>query len=147
MDFSRVALQATKAPQRVIVYAKELLGRNFHESHTEFSDKLLYPYEMVAGDRGEYLIKLDEHHAGIGNISAEEAVAMLFAKAKDIAASNALAGRDVVVTVPPFLTQQERQALLDAAAIAGLHVVALINDGTAGMYMRTSLTRMHTHIS
>ena len=38
---------------------------------------------------------------------------------------------DVVVTVPPFYTQAERDAVVDAIEIAGLRTLALINDGTA----------------
>ncbi len=39
--------------------------------------------------------------------------------------------RDVIVTVPPFYTQFERDAMVDAIEIAGLKTLALINDGTA----------------
>ena len=38
---------------------------------------------------------------------------------------------DVVITVPPFYTQAERDAVVDAVEIAGLRTLALINDGTA----------------
>lgn len=37
-----------------------------------------------------------------------------------------------VITVPPFFSQFERQALLDGAELAGLKVLALIDDETAG---------------
>jgi hypoxia up-regulated 1 len=37
-----------------------------------------------------------------------------------------------VITVPPYFNQFERQAMLDAAKIAGLTVYSLVNDGTAG---------------
>lgn len=39
--------------------------------------------------------------------------------------------RDVIVTVPPYYTQFERDAVVDAIEIAGLKTLALINDGTA----------------
>ena len=39
--------------------------------------------------------------------------------------------KDVVLTVPPFYTQQERQALADAVDIAGLKLLAMIHDGSA----------------
>jgi hypoxia up-regulated 1 len=39
--------------------------------------------------------------------------------------------RDVVVTVPPYYTQHERDAVVDAIEIAGLRTLGLINDGTA----------------
>ena len=39
--------------------------------------------------------------------------------------------RDVVITVPPFYSQYERDAVADAIEIAGLRTLALVNDGTA----------------
>lgn len=38
---------------------------------------------------------------------------------------------DVVIAVPPFFTQFERDAVADAVEIAGMRMLALINDGTA----------------
>lgn len=38
---------------------------------------------------------------------------------------------DCAITVPVFFTQDERQALIDAASVAGLNVLSLINQGTA----------------
>jgi len=34
--------------------------------------------------------------------------------------------------VPAFWTQKERQALLDAASLAGLNVLSLLNENVAG---------------
>ncbi|KAF9642532.1 hypothetical protein BDM02DRAFT_3273434 [Thelephora ganbajun] len=39
--------------------------------------------------------------------------------------------KDVIVTVPPFYTQAERDAVVDATEIAGLRTLALVNDGMA----------------
>ena len=39
--------------------------------------------------------------------------------------------RDVVLAVPAYFTQFERDAIVDALEIAGLRLVALVNDGTA----------------
>ncbi|KAL0952397.1 hypothetical protein HGRIS_006673 [Hohenbuehelia grisea] len=64
--------------------------------------------------------------------TTEELVAMQFAYVKQLAES--LAGEkvhDVIVTVPPFYSQFERDAVADAIEIAGLRTLALINDGTA----------------
>jgi hypoxia up-regulated 1 len=38
---------------------------------------------------------------------------------------------DVILTVPPYFSNAERQALLDAVEIGGLRPLALLNDGTA----------------
>ncbi|KAI8996318.1 actin-like ATPase domain-containing protein [Trametes punicea] len=64
--------------------------------------------------------------------SVEELIAMQFAYVRDLAES--VAGEkvyDVIVTVPPYYTQFERDAVVDAIEISGLRTLALINDGTA----------------
>jgi hypoxia up-regulated 1 len=38
---------------------------------------------------------------------------------------------DVVIAVPAFYGQAQRQALMEAASLAGLHVMGLINTHTA----------------
>ncbi|KAG9085799.1 lumenal Hsp70 protein [Ceratobasidium sp. 370] len=64
--------------------------------------------------------------------SVEELVAMQFDYVKDLAGQ--VAGetvRDVVVTVPAYFNQFQRQAVIDATEIAGLKLLTLVNDGTA----------------
>lgn len=63
----------------------------------------------------------------------EELVAMVLTHAKDITREYGVQGdvRDCVLTVPSFYTQHERRALLDAAALADLNVLALIDETTA----------------
>lgn len=39
--------------------------------------------------------------------------------------------KDAVITVPAFFNQAERRAVLQAARMAGLKVLQLINDNTA----------------
>ena len=38
---------------------------------------------------------------------------------------------DVILTIPPYYTQHERDAVVDAVEIAGMRTLALIHDGTA----------------
>jgi hypoxia up-regulated 1 len=38
---------------------------------------------------------------------------------------------DVVITVPPYFSQSERDAVADAVEIAGMRLLALVNDGSA----------------
>lgn len=64
--------------------------------------------------------------------SVEELVAMQFAYVKELAEAVAEEKvRDVVITVPPYYSQMERDAIVDAIEISGLRTLALINDGTA----------------
>ena len=65
--------------------------------------------------------------------ATEELIAMQFAYIRELA-EHSLNGEkvtDVVLTVPPFFTQHERDAVIDAAEIAGMKALALINDGSA----------------
>lgn len=57
---------------------------------------------------------------------------MLFSKLKEIS-ETALQTvvNDCVISVPSYFTQNERLALLDAARIAGLNVLRLLNETTA----------------
>ncbi|KAF7321064.1 hypothetical protein HMN09_00193800 [Mycena chlorophos] len=64
--------------------------------------------------------------------AVEELVAMQFAYVKQLAeSSTGEKVTDVIVTVPPFFSQFQRDAVVDAIEISGLRTLALINDGTA----------------
>ena len=64
--------------------------------------------------------------------SATQLVGMYLGKLRDITANELKTGvSDVVITVPGWYTDVQRRALLDAAHIAGLNVLRLINDTTA----------------
>ncbi len=61
-----------------------------------------------------------------------ELMAMFLSKLKEITQAEVKnAAMDVVLAVPPFFTDRQRRALLDAAEIAGVRVLRLINEGTA----------------
>lgn len=64
----------------------------------------------------------------------EELVAMVLNHARDISvafSNSASTIRDCVLTVPSFYTQHERVALRDAAELAGLNVLALLDEVSA----------------
>ncbi|CAE6350524.1 unnamed protein product [Rhizoctonia solani] len=64
--------------------------------------------------------------------SVEELVAMQIDYVRELA--NSVAGenvRDILVTVPGYFTQFQRQAVIDATEIAGMKLITLVNDGTA----------------
>ena len=65
--------------------------------------------------------------------STEEIVSMVLAHVKEF--SQVFAGgpiQDAVITVPSYWTQNERIALMDAADLAGLNVLSLVDENTAG---------------
>ncbi|XP_044735418.1 heat shock 70 kDa protein 4 isoform X2 [Chrysoperla carnea] len=109
---------------------KRLLGRFYNDPDAQRELKLL-PYRSVQTDNGKIGIKvnyLGEEHT----FSPEQCTAMLLTKLKDVSAT-ALQTQvnDCVISVPSYFTNAERKALLDAASIAGLNVLRLMNETTA----------------
>ncbi|CAJ0585594.1 unnamed protein product, partial [Mesorhabditis spiculigera] len=78
--------------------------------------------------------------------SIESVLAMILSNARD--ATEAFADqsvKDAVISVPVFFNQAERQAIVNAAKIAKLNLLQLINDGTAaglgyGVFRRKEIT-------
>jgi len=73
----------------------------------------------------------------------EEITAMILGYARDI--TKAFGGstvRDAVLTVPSYWTQLERRAYLDAAELAGLKVLALVEENTAAA-LNFGMDRVH----
>ncbi|XP_012138186.1 heat shock protein 70Cb isoform X2 [Megachile rotundata] len=109
---------------------KRLLGRKYNDPQVQREIKML-PFKVTQqadGNIGIHVQYLGEEHI----FSPEQITAMLFTKLKDIS-ETALQTivNDCVISVPSYYTQAERQALLDAARIAGLNVLRLFNETTA----------------
>ena len=65
--------------------------------------------------------------------SPEELLGMLLHRAKEFAEATAgHAVNEMVLIVPGYFNQAERQAMLQAADLAGFKVLQLMNDYTAG---------------
>ena len=116
-------------PLNTIFDAKRMIGR-------QYSDKLLqedmkhFPFKVV-DNNGKPGIKVNfmkEEKV----YSAEEISAMVLEKMKSTAEQ--YLGKKVtkaVVTVPAYFNDAQRQATKDAASIAGLEVLRIINEPTA----------------
>lgn len=109
---------------------KRLLGRKYNDPQAQRELQML-PFKVTQlsnGGIGIHVQYLGEEHV----FSPEQITAMLFTKLKDIS-ETALQTivNDCVISVPSYYTQAERQALLDAARIAGLNVLRLFNETTA----------------
>lgn len=109
---------------------KRFLGKKFTDAKIE-NDIRNSPYrieERPDGGIGVRVNYLGEDHV----FSPEQLTAMLFTKLKESAVTALQAQvNDCVITVPVFATNAERKALLDAANIAGLNVLRLLNETTA----------------
>ena len=64
-------------------------------------------------------------------LTGEQTLAAVFTEVKSVLALNKIDTNEMVVSVPAFFTQTERQAVIDAAAVANVQVVKLYNESTA----------------
>ncbi|XP_052738179.1 97 kDa heat shock protein [Bicyclus anynana] len=109
---------------------KRLLGRKFNDPHVQ---KELKHFPFKVEQRSDGGIGIRVNYLGEDNVfTPEQITAMLLTKLKD-SATVALQTQvnDCVISVPSYFTNAERNALLDAAAIAGLNVLRLMNETTA----------------
>ena len=114
--------RAAGDPRNTILSVKRLMGRGL----ADLADDRRYPYRFAPGAG---LIRI-ETRAGIRTpveISAE------ILKALRTRAESALGGavEAAVVTVPAYFDDAQRQATKDAARLAGLPVLRLLNEPTA----------------
>ncbi len=110
-------------PHNTIVSVKRLMGRGYQETLAHAAD---LPYQLV-DQQG--LVAL-ETIAGVKN--PVEVSAEILATLADTA-SQTLGGEltGVVITVPAYFDDAQRQATKDAARLAGLNVLRLLNEPTA----------------
>jgi heat shock protein 4 len=108
---------------------KRLAGRAFNDTDIQIEQQYVTaPLVDVNGQVGaevNYLGKKEK-------FTATQLVGMYLSKIKQTAGAELkLPVQDVCMSVPPWFTDVQRRALIDAAEIAGLRVLRLINDGTA----------------
>ncbi|XP_020209886.1 probable mediator of RNA polymerase II transcription subunit 37c, partial [Cajanus cajan] len=110
--------------------AKRLIGRKYSDPIIQI-DKMMWPFNVVAdiNDKPMIIIKYKGQEK---LLSAEEISSMILMKMKEIAEAYLEAQvKDVVVTVPAYFNDSQRKATIDAALIAGLNVMRIINEPTA----------------
>jgi len=121
--------QCAMNPINTIFDAKRLIGRKFDDPVVQ-ADMKHWPFKMVSADNTP---KIQVEYKGETKVfSAEEISSMVLIKMKETA--SAFVGKeikDVVVTVPAYFNDSQRQATKDAGAIAGLNVLRIINEPTA----------------
>lgn len=112
-----------------------MLGRDELHPSVQVLTERHYPIRPIYNEsRYGVVLKIDGH-----TFTPEELVAMVLTHAVDISVAYSIESsgkaipppRDVVLTVPSFATQKERLALQDAAELASLNVLSLIDENTA----------------
>jgi len=111
-------------PGNTISSVKRLMGRGLHD----VADAAALPYRLVDGEGGGMLrIATVQGEKSPVEVSAE-ILATLRQRAEDSFDQDVYGA---VVTVPAYFDDAQRQATKDAARLAGLNVLRLINEPTA----------------
>lgn len=123
IEVGKQALQAHASdPRNTILSAKRFMGRGFKDvAHVE-----TMPYDFV--DTGG-MVRLRT----VQGVKSPVAVSAEILKVLGARAEASLGGplTGVVITVPAYFDDAQRQATKDAAQIAGLNVLRLLNEPTA----------------
>ena len=118
--------QAVTKPLETLFGTKRLIGRRYDDGEVSKISKLV-PFEIVKGDNGDAWVKVHSEKYSPSQIGS-----MVLTKMKETA--EGFLGRGVkqaVVTVPAYFNDSQRQATKDAAKIAGLDCLRIINEPTA----------------
>lgn len=118
----------------IMADAKRIIGRRFDDKCLQ-NDISLWPFKVVPapdGDNGNKpMILVTSCEGEDKQFCAEQISSMVLNKMKDIA-SEYLGSKvkKVVITVPAYFNNAQRQATLDAGLVAGLEVMSIINEPT-----------------
>lgn len=122
--------QVAMNPANTIFDAKRLIGRRFSDAKLQESMKL-WPFTVIPGPADTPKI-LVTYNGQIKELFAEEISSMVLAKMKEtVEASLGKIVKNVVITVPAYFNDSQRQATKDAGTLAGLNIVRMINEPTA----------------
>jgi len=116
--------QAAQDPVNTVSSVKRMMGRSLADVQQRYPN---LPYQFQASDNGLPMIVTAAGLVNPVGVSAD------ILKALATRAKAALEGEldGVVITVPAYFDDSQRQGTKDAARLAGLHVLRLLNEPTA----------------
>ncbi|WGL92225.1 Fe-S protein assembly chaperone HscA [Serratia marcescens] len=116
--------QAAQDPANTVSSIKRMMGRSLADVQQRYPN---LPYQFQASDNGLPLIVTTAGPVNPVGVSAD------ILRALSARAQAALEGEldGVVITVPAYFDDAQRQGTKDAARLAGLHVLRLLNEPTA----------------
>ena len=115
---------AVADPLNTVASAKRLIGRGVGDVKT-LGERL--PYEFVEGE--SHMPRIRTRRGDVSPVEVSAEVLKVLARQAEETLGGDLTG--VVITVPAYFDEAQRQATKDAAKIAGLHVLRLLNEPTA----------------
>ncbi|MGB8332734.1 MAG: molecular chaperone DnaK [Polyangiales bacterium] len=118
--------QAVTNAENTVFAAKRLIGRKWDTPQVKNAIQTC-PFHIVEGPHGDCRIRMRDKVYSIPEVSA-----MVLQEMKMVAED--YLGEEVhkvVVTVPAYFNDNQRQATKDAGAIAGLDVIRIINEPTS----------------
>ena len=121
VGYGAQALQA-RDPQNTIVSVKRLMGRGL----ADLADARRFPYRFVDGPG---MVRLATRAGVKSPVEVSAEILRVLRLRAESSLGGPLAG--VVVTVPAYFDDAQRQATKDAATLAGLEVLRLLNEPTA----------------
>lgn len=122
--------QSTMNPKNTVYDAKRLIGRKFDDK-TVISDNKLWSFKVTGDSNNKPQINV-KYKGEEKKFHPEEISAMVMQRLKET--TEAFMGcelKKVVITVPAYFNDSQRQATKDAGAIAGLEVLRIINEPTS----------------
>ncbi|XP_031200445.1 hypoxia up-regulated protein 1 isoform X2 [Mastomys coucha] len=120
---------AIKNPKATLRYFQHLLGKQANNPHVALYRSRFPEHELIVDPQRQTVrFQISQQL----QFSPEEVLGMVLNYSRSLAEDFAEQPiKDAVITVPAFFNQAERRAVLQAARMAGLKVLQLINDNTA----------------
>ncbi|MBE4576845.1 Fe-S protein assembly chaperone HscA [Vibrio navarrensis] len=116
--------QAEIQPEETIISVKRLLGRSLQDIQARYPS---LPYQFKTSENGLPVLCTQQGDKNPIEVSAD--ILKALAKRAQETLGGELAG--VVITVPAYFDDAQRAGTKDAAKLAGLHVLRLLNEPTA----------------
>lgn len=123
--------QRPNNPTRTICDVRSLLGQKWSDPKLQETLKSLHYRVHGENDKPVISVNIQEQER---IFTPEEVAGILMAKLRDTAAARL--GEDIkyaVVAVPTGFNSRQREAIKDAGATVGLHVLRTLNDSTAAV--------------
>ncbi|KAJ6756639.1 HSC70CB ISOFORM G-RELATED [Salix purpurea] len=119
---------AARYPDKVYSHLRDMLGKSY-EKVKGFLEAMYLPYDVVKDSRGAAAFRVEDGDGNVGLYSVEELLGMILGFAGDLAEFHSkVVVKDAVIGVPAYFGQTERRGLVQAAQLAGINVLALINE-------------------